>query len=984
MFTQFVFLLIYILFAACICRFLKEKYCSRAFALGMFLAALLLRIVISFSAQGYQTDMNCFRYWSMHVASTAPWRFYDSIWCDYPPGYLYFLAPVGFLKNIFPAMPDRIFNVLIKLPACICDILGGFVIYKLAKKHLSESASLKTAALYIFCPAVILNSAVWGQADSVFALFLLLSLLALSEEKYYKSAALLGLSMAVKFQTVMFAPVFLFVFLECVKKDRSRFKTFLICIGIFLAVPCVSALPFAGFNAPAFLTELGLSAVGEYPYASLNAFGFFSILGANLSSADEPFLFLTYAQWGIIFTVIIILLTGRLYLKGEGKGKIIYTAAVFITLIYVFSSGMHERYLFPAVLLFTAAYCCSYDRKTLYIAGALALSQYINVGYLYNMAQGGVFHIPPDDILLKAGSLFTLGTAVFAVYNFRRLYMGCEKTFELKEENEKHITRKDVLFIAVIAALYSVVAFINLGDKAAPETAYSGDGTHEALITFDKEEYIGSVIYYKGLGDGSVEILSSTDGVDFQNEGEYETDDCFRWQRIPCAFKAKYVWLRTLNKGIDIYEAGFTDIETGEIITSFESDSPWFDEQNLVPDAISFKNGTYFDEIYHVRTAYENLKGIYPYEISHPPLGKLLIAAGIKMFGMNPLGWRFMGTLFGIFMLPLMYVLAKRIFKNSNAALIATLLLAFDFMHFTQTRIATIDSFGVFFIMLMYYFMYIYYDSSVRELPYKKALGTLALCGLSFALGAATKWICVYSGPGLAVLFAAAVYRREKEDRGTWFKTCLWCILFFTVVPALVYFVSYMPYYSADGTRSKLAILWENQKYMLSYHGSLTATHPFQSKWFTWPFDIKPIWYYGAEDRVLDGVVSSIVGFGNPVIWWFGAAAVLAAVVLGMRNKKLFFICTAFLSQYLPWALITRAAFIYHYFASVPFVILTATFALRYIYEKNRWGRIAVFEFLVICGMVFYMFYPVLSGMPVSRLYVKTILTWLETWKLSY
>lgn len=70
-------------------------------------------------------------------------------------------------------------------------------------------------------------------------------------------------------------------------------------------------------------------------------------------------------------------------------------------------------------------------------------------------------------------------------------------------------------------------------------------------------------------------------------------------------------------------------------------------------------NSTYFDEIYHARTAWEHLNGVYPYEITHPPLGKIIISIGIALFGMTPFGWRFSGTLFGVLMLPVIYIFAK-------------------------------------------------------------------------------------------------------------------------------------------------------------------------------------------------------------------------------------------------------------------------------------------------------------------------------------
>ena len=94
--------------------------------------------------------------------------------------------------------------------------------------------------------------------------------------------------------------------------------------------------------------------------------------------------------------------------------------------------------------------------------------------------------------------------------------------------------------------------------------------------------------------------------------------------------------------------------------------------------------------------------GLEPYENTHPTLGKLIISVGIRIFGMNPFGWRFMGTLFGVLMLPALYHFLKRLFGSTFLCTAGTVLFAFDFMHYVQTRIATIDTYAVFFIILMY------------------------------------------------------------------------------------------------------------------------------------------------------------------------------------------------------------------------------------------------------------------------------------------
>lgn len=159
-----------------------------------------------------------------------------------------------------------------------------------------------------------------------------------------------------------------------------------------------------------------------------------------------------------------------------------------------------------------------------------------------------------------------------------------------------------------------------------------------------------------------------------------------------------------------------------------------FDEPEEVPETPSYLNGMYFDELYHARTAYEHLHGLSPYENSHPPLGKVFIMLGIAIFGMNAFGWRIIGTLFGIGMVPILYVFAKRLFKKSDYALLASFLFAFDFMHFTQTRIATIDVYGVFFILLMYYYMYQYYRMNFFSDGLQRRSGRLRLRAYSLDL----------------------------------------------------------------------------------------------------------------------------------------------------------------------------------------------------------------------------------------------------------
>ncbi len=428
-------------------------------------------------------------------------------------------------------------------------------------------------------------------------------------------------------------------------------------------------------------------------------------------------------------------------------------------------------------------------------------------------------------------------------------------------------------------------------------------------------------------------------------------------------------------------EAVFRD-SAGNVIPAESRDAALCDEQALCPAEYSIENSTYFDEIYHARTAWEHLHGIWPYEISHPPLGKLILGLGIQLFGMTPFGWRFSGTLFGVLMLPVMYLLLKRLFGGSAVPALGTVVFAADFMHFAQTRIATIDTYGVFFILLMYYFLYIWLAEG--------RLWALALSGLSFGLGAASKWICIYAGAGLAVLWLLHWAERFAGEGRAAFprfaKNAAFCLLFFVALPGLIYYLSYLPYGRAQGaplfSRAYLGVVLDNQRYMFSYHSGLVATHPYSSKWYQWILDIRPILYY--MESGAHGERIRVSAFVNPMLCWAGLLALFVLLYMAAfrRDKRAGFLLIGFLAQLLPWVFIDRLTFAYHYFPSAAFLVL----ALGYVFALMRDGRrnwlMYAGGFALACVLVFAMFYPELSAHPVNPGAADRFLRWLPTWPL--
>ena len=102
-------------------------------------------------------------------------------------------------------------------------------------------------------------------------------------------------------------------------------------------------------------------------------------------------------------------------------------------------------------------------------------------------------------------------------------------------------------------------------------------------------------------------------------------------------------------------------------------------------------------------------------------------------------------------LVPLMWCFARRLTHKRWAGAMAGALIAAGFMRFSQSRIATIDIYGTFFILLGAYFM-VWYCQSVLQNGVDGSLLPMALGGVAFGLGCASKWTGIYAGAGLALL----------------------------------------------------------------------------------------------------------------------------------------------------------------------------------------------------------------------------------------
>ena len=572
--------------------------------------------------------------------------------------------------------------------------------------------------------------------------------------------------------------------------------------------------------------------------------------------------------------------------------------------------------------------------------------------------------------------------------------------------------RRDVLPLMLILIVYAVVAFMNLGSTKAPDSCYTFEGENDqVIIDLGEEKQISQIMYYSGLYPGDYDLSISCNGSNWERltdttaqADEYGTvndaamhqsyADLFKWQYASLGtydvVTVRYIRIVARNLPMELGELALYD-ESGVLLDVSGVDSVLLDEQDTVPESPSWYNSMYFDEIYHGRTAYENLNNIYPYEITHPPLGKLLIACGISIFGMNPFGWRFMGTFFGVLMLLPLYVLLKNMFGKSRVAICGTVLFAFDFMHYTQTRIATIDTYGVFFVLVSFLFMW-RWISAPYAVKFRKNWHQLALSGVAFGIGCACKWTVLYGGVGLAALWLLRVIMKYralglKRFRRELLQILGVSVLAFVVVPVVIYCLSYIPYGLASGmkfpgmllNKAYYQIIGDNQTYMLSYHSSVDQYHPYSSRWYQWIFDQRPILYY----LQYNGETKSAFGaFNSPLISWCGLLAMFALIPAFVKRRKTqaLFIWIGYLCQLLPWVFITRTTFAYHYFGSTLFLCIAIAYIFDELIRRSEKNDIVVYGITALNTGLFVIFYPVLNGLEVSISYCMNVLKWFPSW----
>jgi dolichyl-phosphate-mannose-protein mannosyltransferase len=488
-------------------------------------------------------------------------------------------------------------------------------------------------------------------------------------------------------------------------------------------------------------------------------------------------------------------------------------------------------------------------------------------------------------------------------------------------------------------------------------------------------------------------------------------------------------------------------------------------------------NTLVFDEVYYAKFASAFLKREIVFT-GHPPLSTYIVAIGIWIgqhlpWGQNqpqndltglilsPFSYRWLNALTGSFIPPLVGAIAYQLTQRYSYALIATLLMAADGLFLVESRYALNNVYLVGLGLLGHLFLLLAFRAvSWRRWAYLGLAGiglggaaSIKWNGLGFLLGAQAVW-----GIGWLLYWLHWLWNRAQapphpmphptSSQATRLSasqarsgpaiasvdlvralTALAVVavqitVALAIIPALTYYVSWIPYIQVDQSDSNF---WQLQAQTLDYHkrvGGIDA-HPYCSRWYSWPLMLRPVAYFYQTIQNQGEIAVPTVGpplpanvvnaiydvhaMGNPILWWFSTLAVvlLFAVFVSTGWQKLasiwsipnqvgqprrveqprpvYFWAIGYLlinwaANLLPWARVTRCLFIYHYMESLVFaVLLLALVVDRWLYSSQAWRRTtALFVVgLVVIGFVFWM--PLFLGLPLSPEALQ-LRRWLPSW----
>lgn len=341
----------------------------------LLLFGLAIRIILTPIA-GFKFDVDTWYAWAERLNSVGFVNFYSSqVWTGYPPGFLYILYILGFIKKIALINPSQ-FYIILKLPSILSEIALAATIYYIIPNNFLRWRRIALLSI-ILNPAFIFNSAIFGQFDGLFSLALLLSIYFLVNKKVKSASFLWGISFLLKPQAIILSPVFLFYII-----NHFSVKTFGKILSPFSLTILFAFVPFFPFNPIGGPLHLVTNLLDFYPYNSIFAYNFWGILGFWVHD-NYTFFNVSYQNWGYILFMFFLSIIGYLYFWRKNRFSFFDLATLSSLGFFFLITRMHERYLYPSLVFLILISALKRSRLLFMLTILLSLIHLLDLYYVY-------------------------------------------------------------------------------------------------------------------------------------------------------------------------------------------------------------------------------------------------------------------------------------------------------------------------------------------------------------------------------------------------------------------------------------------------------------------------------------------------------------------------------------------------------------------------------------------------------------------------
>lgn len=379
-----------------------------------------------------------------------------------------------------------------------------------------------------------------------------------------------------------------------------------------------------------------------------------------------------------------------------------------------------------------------------------------------------------------------------------------------------------------------------------------------------------------------------------------------------------------------------------------------------------------FDEVHYVPAARTLAALARPANIEHPLLAKELIALGIMMFGDGPLGWRTLSTLAGTAVVAGVFALLWLGTKQSGTgrlrpAVVGAACAALNFTVFVQARIAMLDGFMAAFVVAGAACLLWAMRGTEAQARRRWTAGA-ALLGLATA--------CKWTAAPYVAFAGIAFLLLKRPDR--WPGLRAWpALAVLGVASVATYLATFAPAFFYAEQPLTWATLLPFQQVMYAQQAQVLPPHTYQSAWWTWPLDLRPIWYLYEP---VDGAQRGVLLLGNPAVMAGGLIAVVACAWgwLRTRDARLGAAAGLWIAGFGIWPAIPKSlGFFYYYY--LPSIWLCVAIAVAFDHWRARlrgWDE----AFLVLAAALFIHFHPILSAAPLAGERSFERWMWLKSW----